>query len=797
MFIIGYFTFSFMPLVEFCVHLQIKLLVLMVNLLRIYIYIVTVAFVLSGCSVSKFIPEGEYMLDEVHISSDNKELKSSEMYSYVRQRPNAKWFSLVKLPMYIYCSSGKDSTKWINRILRKVGDAPRIYDSKMAEETRKQILSAVQNKGYLGAQVTLEEKIKNKKLEVNYKISSGKPYNISKISYNIQDYVIRGLLMNDSIGSGLKEGMRFNVNVLEEERNRITQYLLNRGFYRFNKDYITFQADTVNGTFLIDLLMNIDLNTERTGDEGTLHRQYMIRNVNYLMDIDNVPGVQSGNMSDTIKYDGINILYDDDLFLRPGVISSHNRLIPGKLYSNRDVMSTYTSLSRLGILKYSNIRFVEHLENDTSYLDAYVSLSRNKNKTLSFQVEGTNSAGDLGAAASVTYTHRNLFKGSETFNIKVRGAYEAVTGLEGYANNNYTEYGIETGLEFPEFMFPFLKSDFKKSVNARSQVSAKYNWQIRPEFERTLASAAWSYRWNSRKRASHRLDVLDINYIYMPYRSKTFIEYLDYMDEINPLLRYSYEDLFIVRLGYTYTYNSAGVSTQQTAKKSSYSIRFNIEESGNLIYGFSKLIHKQPSDGESFRMGNISFAQYVKADLDYAKNIMIDDRNSLAFHIGTGVAIPYGNSKSLPFEKLYFSGGANSVRGWSVRSLGPGGYSGKSGTLDYVNHTGDIKLDLNVEYRTHLFWKLNAAAFIDAGNVWTLKSRYSDSTGQFAFNRFYKEIAVSYGLGIRFDLDFLILRFDGGMKAINPMGKGIYRFPVINPDLSRDFAFHFAVGYPF
>ena len=767
----------------------------MVDLVRKYIYIVVTALLLVGCSVSKFVPEGKYLLDEVHISSDNKEIKSSEMYSYVRQKPNSKWFSLVKFPMYIYCSSGKDSTKWINKILRKMGDAPRIYDARVAEETRMQILGAVQNKGYLGAQVSLEEKIKKNKLDTYYRISSGKPYIISSIDYNVEDYVIRELLMNDSIHSGLKVGERFDVNQLEEERNKITQFLLNRGYYRFNKDYITFQADTVNGTYRIDLTMNIGLNNMPNSSETSLHRQYSIRNVNYLMDVDYSPN--NGVNLDTMSYGGINILYDKKLFLRPGVIDSHNRIVPGKLYSNRDVMSTYSSLSRLGILKYSNIRFVEHLENDSAYLDAFVSLSKNKNKMLSFQVEGTNSAGDLGAAASVTYTHRNLFKGSETFTIKVRGAYEAVTGLEGYANNNYTEYGVESSLDFPEFMFPFLTSDFKKRVNAKSEVSIKYNWQIRPEFERTLASAAWSYRWNSGRRANHRLDVLDINYIYMPYRSNTFIEYLNYMDEVNPLLRYSYEDLFIVRLGYTYTYNSAGVTTQQTAKKSSYSIRFNIEESGNLIYGFSKLIHKKPSDGESFRMGNISFAQYVKTDFDFAKNIMIDDRNSLVFHIATGVAIPYGNSKSLPFEKLYFSGGANSVRGWSVRSLGPGRYHGNSGSLDYVNHTGDIKLDLNVEYRTHLFWKLNGAAFIDAGNVWTLKSRYTDDTGQFAFNRFYKEIAVSYGLGVRFDLDFLILRFDGGMKAINPMESGADRFPVIKPDFSRDFAFHFAVGYPF
>ncbi|WP_299234188.1 BamA/TamA family outer membrane protein [uncultured Bacteroides sp.] len=767
------------------------------NRVCIYIYFLTVVMLLGSCSVSKFIPEGQYLLDEVHVKSDNKEIKSSEMYSYVRQKPNSKWFSLVKLPMYIYCASGKDSTKWINRLLRKMGDAPRIYDSSAAEETRMQILSAVQNKGYLGAEVFLEEKVKNNKIDAYYKISTGNPYVVSTISYNIEDYVIRGLLMNDSISIGLKEGMRFNVNVLEEERNRITQFLLNRGFYRFNKDYITFQADTVYGTYKIDLTMNIALSDQKMGNSSnSLHRQYKVRTVNYLMDIDNV-SANVNSLNDTVKYDQLSIIYNDKLFLRPGVITSHNRIDAGKLYSNRDVMATYSSLSRLGILKYSNIRFVEYFENDSAYLDAFVSLSKNKNKTLAFQIEGTNSAGDLGAAASVTYTHRNLFKGSETFNIKVRGAYEAVTGLEGYANNNYTEYGVESSLEFPEFMFPFLRSDFKKSVNAKSQVSVKYNWQIRPEFERTLASAAWSYRWNSRRKASHRLDVLDINYIYMPYRSKTFIEYLDYMDEINPLLRYSYEDLFIVRLGYTYTYNSAGVSTQQTAKKSSYSIRFNIEESGNLIYGLSKLIHRKPSDGESYKMGNISFAQYVKVDFDFAKNIMIDERNALVFHIGTGVAVPYGNSKSLPFEKLYFSGGANSVRGWSVRSLGPGGYPGAAGSLDYVNHTGDIKLDMNIEYRTHLFWKLNGAAFIDAGNVWTLKNRYSDSTGQFSFKRFYKEIAVSYGLGVRFDLDFLILRFDGGMKAINPMESGANRFPFLRPDFSRDFAFHFAVGYPF
>lgn len=235
----------------------------------------------------------------------------------------------------------------------------------------------------------------------------------------------------------------------------------------------------------------------------------------------------------------------------------------------------------------------------------------------------------------------------------------------------------------------------------------------------------------------------------------------------------------------------------QTAKRNSYSIRLNIEEAGNLMYGISRLTQRKKSDDGIYQLANINFAQYVKLDFDYAKNFMIDERNALVFHTGIGVAVPYGNSKSLPFEKLYFSGGANSVRGWGIRTLGPGTYQGDANSIDYVNHTGDIKIDLNLEYRTLLFWKLNGALFIDAGNIWNIRSQGIYSEGVFRFDRFYKQLAVSYGLGIRFDLDFLILRFDGGMKAINPMESGRNRFPVISPNFKRDFAFHFAVGYPF
>ena len=761
--------------------------------------LLVVVVLLAGCSVNKFIPEGSYLLDNIKIESDNKEVKPSQMSQYVRQSSNAKWFSLVKLPMYIYSASGLDSTKWMNRFWRKIGEAPVIYNRGEAQETRDEIEKAVQNMGYMGAVVDMHEVPSGNRMKVYYSIRSGEPYSIDRLTYDIQDRKIADFLAKDSVHSRLHTGMRFDVNVLDEERQRITQYLQNRGYYRFNKDFITYQADTMLNTHKVGLTLKLSPYRRTKEDAPQPHKQYTLRNVHYVLGVDFSELSEDALRGlDSICSDGVGLYYEGKSFLRPKVVTDYNYLHPGDMYRSRNVQNTYSALARLSILKYSNIRFDEVYEpGDSARLDAYVFLSKNKNKSLSFEIEGTNSAGDLGAAASVSYTHRNLFKGSETFTFKLRGAYEAVSGLEGYANSHYMEYGVESSINFPEFMFPFLSSDFKRRIRATSEVSVKYNWQIRPEFERTLASAAWSYRWSRRGKATHRFDLLDINYIYMPYVSDAFNEYLDRMDQINPLLRHSYEDLFIVRIGYTYTYNSAGGDAMQAAKRNSYSIRFNIEESGNLLYGLSRLVHKKPKYGDAYQLANIDFAQYVKMDIDVAKNFVIDDRNSLVLHAGLGIACPYGNSKSLPFEKLYFSGGANSVRGWRVRSLGPGSYRGDGNTIDYVNHTGDIKLDLNIEYRTYLFWKLNGAVFIDAGNVWNIRAQGEQTEGVFKFNRFYKQLAVAYGLGIRFDLDFLILRFDGGMKAINPMYAGKDRYPIVSPDFKRDFAFHFAVGYPF
>ena len=762
-----------------------------------YISIIILAL-FSSCSVNKFIPEGHYLLDEVNIVSDTKEVKPSLFTTYVRQNPNAKWFNLVRVPMRIYCISGKDSTKWNNRFFRKLGDAPEIYNETTARKSQQEIEKAVRNMGYMRARVHLDTTIQKNKLKLNYRIEAKQPYTVKHIAYNIDDLKINDFIQKDSAQSLLYEGMPFDVVALDNERQRITQLLQNNGYYKFNKDFLVYQADTTRNTFLVDLTMKLLPYQRRKEDAPTSHQQYKLRNINFLTESEMGATNESYNLYDSIHYKGLNVYYDNKIYLRPGTLANFNYLRPNELYNEEDVQNTYTAMGRLHALKYTNIRFNEVNQNDSTMLDANILLTKAKNQSLAFEIEGTNSAGDLGAAASLTFQHRNVFKGSETFTIKARGAYEAITGLqEGYESDDYKEYGIEASLNFPEFKFPFLSSDFKKKIHATSEVGLNFNSQIRPEFTRTLTSASWSYRWTDKKRSQHRFDLLNINYVYVPWKSDNFNAYLENLTDRNSILIKSYEDLLIVRMGYSFTYNSANDRTQTRSNNNSYSIRMNVEESGNLLYLASKAINSTPKADKGFVIANIPFAQYIKGDFDFAQNWNINNRNSFVFHIGMGVAYPYGNSQMLPFEKRYFSGGPNSVRGWSVRSLGPGSYKGKEGNVNYINHTGDIKLDLNIEYRTHLFWKLNGAAFIDAGNIWNIRDYEGQEEGTFKFNRFYQQLAVAYGLGIRFDLDYLIVRFDGGMKAVNPMETGKNKYPLIKPKFDRDFTFHFAVGYPF
>ena len=714
---------------------------------RSLVNVIGTAMLLTACSGMKDIPEDAVSLHRVALvnnQSDN-DIKTATLKPYVLQREQTRWFGLVRKAV--------------------------VFDTLLARRSCENLRAALFNRGYLNASVELQTMpAGNRSIDAFYVLRPGQPYRLNSISYEFKDQQLESFLTPylsplAPRPSNLEHGSQFSVEALDMERKRLTQVLTNNGYYHFNKTDITFRADSTVGNRMVDVTMVIN-RYRPTRDIDTLHQQYRVGQVRYL----------SGDEDGRIP-------------LRQGVLYNNTFIESGKLYSAQGLQNTYTHFGRLGAVRYTNINFTERP--DSNILDCDIQLSTNKPNTISFQPEGTNTAGDFGAAAALTYQNRNLFHGSELLSIELRGAFEAIRGLEGYSNQNFEEYSAQVRLTFPQFIAPFLSHDFRRRINATSEVSLLFDTQNRPEFHRRVLSMGWRYRWHDDTHHDrYQLDLLDLNYVFMPWISDTFYhEYLDSTATRNAILSYNYRDLFIMNTGFGYSYNNGD-----------YAIKTNIETAGNLLHLFSSLTGGQKdSETGQYKLFNIAYAQYIKGDIDFCRYLRFDNDNMLALHVGFGIAWPYGNSTILPFEKRYFSGGANSVRGWSVRTLGPGKYARRDGNIDFINQTGDMKLDLNMEYRAHLFWKLNGALFVDAGNIWTLRDYKDQPGGQFKMNRLLEDLAVSYGLGVRFNFDYFVLRFDLGMKAVNPawQEEDSDHFPLIHPKFSRDYAFHFAVGMPF
>lgn len=785
---------------------------------RFCLSIVTTAIIiiLAACSATKHVPDGEYLLDRVSVDvTDRNDVSETELYNFLRQTPNHKVLGFAKLQLATYSLSGRDSTRWYNRWLRRVGQAPVIYDPDLTEASCRQLQLALVNSGYLDARVVADTVRHDgrKRIDVRYRIVAGEPHRIAAMNYNIADRAVRRIVMGDTADAIVKTGMLLDRNALDEERGRITRLLRNAGYYDFNREYINYTADTIAGSRLVGLTLNLHTPSERPGGHtalasladslglsGVRHHRYDVRNVTFVL-ANQSDTVGPGAVRDTVTYNGVKFVYGSDRYIRPKVLDEMCYIVAGKPYSAAAVERTYEALGRLSIIRYINIDMQPvGADGDVGLLDATIYLARNKKMTASVELEGTNSEGDLGFGLGLTYQHRNLNHGSELLTTKLRGSYESLSGnFDGLINNRYTEFAGEVGITLPRFECPFLSKSFKQRRLASTEFTFSANYQERPEYTRIILGTAWKWKWQQQRADYLRrqtYDLIDINYVRLP---RSTINFIDEIAPSNPLLRYSYEDHFIMRMGYTYsrtnrrlpsaTLNALAVQPHVT------SLRLSVEMAGNLLYGISNMIGQKKSAGV-YKIFGIQYAQYVKGEADFTYTRNFNTRNSLAMHVGAGIAYPYGNSSMVPFEKRFYAGGANGVRGWGVRTLGPGAYDAKNSVTDFINQCGDIRLDLSIEYRAKLFWVLEGALFVDAGNIWTIKDYPNQPGGQFKFDKFYKQIAAAYGLGLRMDFTYFLLRLDLGFKAYNP-AMNQERWPIIHPRWGRDANFHFAVGYPF
>lgn len=777
-----------------------------------------------SCRSTKFVPEGKYLLSSAEVKSDTKGFSGYKMEPYIKQKPNYKTFSLVKIPLTIYNLAGKDTTKWINRTLQHGGEPPVIFDSTMVDNTADNLQRVMTNKGYLDADVQPNVKFDDKRAKVEYFIHAGQPYRINDYSIHVPDssmsrflvvpdYIKRfrhnpkqNLLSVDSIlgaNSLIKKKELFDLDMLDAERERISSIFRRLGYYDFSKEYVGFVADTTVGNKQVDLELSLYPFSRRDTDgstEETPHQQYMVKEVFLYVDYNPiVDGDISGyQTSETYERDGFKIFYGPrGRYIKPHIIINSCFIRPRQLYNERATTMTYSSLSQLHILKNVNIQYMRIDSDSLPQLRCIITCVPDKKQGISAEIEGTNSGGSFGLEAGLGYLHRNAFRGSELFNIKLKGAYEAVSPSFSNFRDNYFEIGGETSLTFPRFMLPFLNKDFRRSIHASTQFNANYTFQRRPDyFTRTVLSGGVKYIWQERQSNStrHVVDLIDISYVHIP----TLETRLDTTLSVNAK-KYSFTDQFIFSSGYTFTKSNANPNEYNRSNNPLYSIRASVETAGNLLSLIAKVTDRPKDQNGSRKIFGTQFAQYVRGNFDYSQTLRFDDRNSVAWRLGGGIAYPYGNFKQIPIQKRFFSGGANSVRGWSVRELGPGSFHPRKENDNFFYHSGDIRLDANIEYRSKLFWVLELGAFLDAGNIWTIKKYEDQDRGNFQLDRFYKEIAMAWGLGLRFDFDFVLIRLDMGWKVYNPeKDSNIRRWPVTRPfDIGHNTAFHIAVGYPF
>jgi len=739
----------------------------------------------ASCNTTKYVPQDQCLLNKARIKCvDDKQVVTSELRPYLRQKQNTEILGFWKLQLHIYNTAPSDTTTKSNKKLaenaHKMGEAPVIYDEEATKASMKQLKQQMNNLGYFDAEVDTVKEVKDRKVNLTYLITAHQPYTIRSYDVDIAERYVADIASDERCT--VKPGQQFSTADLDGERERITTALRNRGYFYAEKAMLEFTADSALGTHEVDVKIHEAPYLETLDDDALkrLKTQYSIRRVCFQIDFD------PEHLPDTVvlkrdsdKY-GNEFLWVGRRFLRKDALRWACLIRPGQRYAEWRVERTYARMNAMPPVKYVDIAFTA--VGDT-LLDCFVTVSRGRLNSISAEVEGTYSAGDWGVAAGITYTNKNIFHGAEQLTIGGRASYEW------RANGGAAiEARAEAALTFP----------------TQWRINIAYNYQQRPdEYTRTIANAGLTYFIPRRpgQRWSHQITPLDINYIYVPWMSAEFIN--RFINRSTTILA-SYEDHFIVDWSYLAVFTTFN---SRHPNRSYVQLALRAETAGNALYALSLAANLQKNEYGQYMLWRIPFAQYAKGDVNFTYHGVILPEHHLVAHIGLGVACPYLNATVLPFEKRYFGGGASSLRGWQARTLGPGAFRSATGGYVYDLQVGDIKLDMNLEYRYKVLRFLELAAFLDAGNIWTIRD-YGDADdptdplhdGVFDFNSFYKQIAWSYGVGIRLDLSILIFRVDFGVKLHDPTriregrqwrtaGNGLC--------WKDDMTFHFAVGYPF
>lgn len=815
----------------------------------------------SSCNINKHLKENEFLLTKNSLKQNGTDIDNSELEAFIRQKPNRKVLKLVRFNLWLYNQVDKQkmlkkkekrdarfdriNTKRLAKNAKKnakrvakgkqpkpanlknkekptfresimeAGEPPVILDTFLTKITKNQLQKFVFSKGYFDSKVrdSLFLDVKNKRAKTYYFISKSKRYSIQNISYKIDDPLIEYFILNDSISTLVKHNAYYDEDVLQKERERITESQLNNGFFYFAPEYVNYLVDTNLIDQKVDLTIGVKMYSKafsETNDSLVYihHPRFYIENVYVIPEnIADFKGrANEAYMKDTLEYNGLKILHNNQLLFHKKDLTRDISISPGQLYQQNFAEETYKGLSALKVFKSVYIQYVKN-PYYSDKLDCYIVCQPQVKQAVTIETEGTNTSGNLGIAGSLVFQNKNAFKGAELVELKLKGSLTAQkqfnTTQSADINNvqstfNTIQFGPELNFTFPKPLFPFTLFYYKKDLNEKRYfvqpktiVNLSVNYQSRPEFNRIISNISYGFKFKNNK-GLFSYDVIPLEaYI---VKAKLFGTFQSDLIKLNDFyLLNSFQDHITTLSKISATFNNQGL----VKKRNLMYLRMSISSSGNILRGLYSVTN-QPKDSQGrYLIQDVPFSQFVKLDVDYRFYFQIRKLGKLVYRLAGGVGKPLKNLTSLPYEQSFFGGGPNSNRAWRARTLGPGSYSQPDSVSSRYDKIGDIQIETNLEYRFHIFKSFYGAWFADAGNIWLSYKDPNKPNGEFKLDKFYKDIAIGSGFGLRYDFSFFVLRLDGAMRVHDPQYAPGKRWVFGKQTLRESAILNFGIGYPF
>lgn len=752
---------------------------------------------LSSCSGLSHLPAGDklYTGAEIKLVSTDKTIKNKKMINTMAEnalRPKPNFTILGMRPtLSLYMAAGPTPKSSFQKWLRKIGEAPVLMNNVKPAAIAAIIDASLFNMGILNSYTEFKIVQQKKTSSVIYTSRIHNPYTIKDLIYSVSDENLSRIILDQKDKSFIKTGENYNLSTLKNERIRIDAMLKNAGYFYFNPDYLLFKADTS----AVEKTITFRLTLKDSIPENAL-RVYRINKV-YINQNYSLNAGATDTLKNVVNFENVVFFGNDTVMkISPKVILRSVYLRKNEIYSRQNHTITLNRLMSMGNFKFVQVKFTDSDTTATGFLDVTILMTPLPKHTFSAELDLVSRSNNYtGPRMNLSLLNRNTFKGAESLKLNMAGSFEAQ--LSGINKNLYSySFNPQIELSFPRFLVPFNVKPSTSIYVPRTNFTLSYNYLQRVDyFDLSTFHFSYGFKWKTNLMTEHEFNPVNISYTALGNQSATFLALLN----SNPFLKKSYEEQFIAGGSYSFTFNEQVIP----GKKMQYYFNLSAETAGNL-FSLAKLIGgEKVTPDKPLKIIGSFYSQFAKLSVEGRANYNFSLLDKFVMRFFGGVAQSYGNSSVLPYSKQFFSGGPNSVRAFQINSLGPGTYDQRGNNVGFLQLGGDIKLEMNAEYRFTIYRFFKGALFMDAGNVWLQKSNPANTGSPFMFSTFMNELALGAGVGLRVDVSFFVLRFDVAMPLRKPWLPDNQRW-VINqinfadPTWRRDnLILNIAIGYPF